>query len=217
MGNIYNKILTVVCAWPLFFIFVFGISLQCVYTFIIKSKMNKATLKNYSEGMNDRWLLRWRNHIDLSPMMVFERVGVSGLEERGVKHSLDGMTIMRWGRKVLGDCREMEVEGLDWSREKEGMPLKFQSSKPLYFLFPLPGVFFHWWHHLQDPAGITLPLQCFLFDSGVGFCFHCAQSMPVLLHRMHLYCTDYFLTCLNQFLNSKLQEGLIFLEHSAVI
>ena len=108
MGNIHNNILTVVCAWPLFFIFVFGISFQFVYTFIIKWKMNKATLENYSEGMHDRWLLRWRNHIDLSPTMVFERVGVSGLEERGVKRCLDGIKIMRW-RKVLGDCREMKV------------------------------------------------------------------------------------------------------------
>lgn len=78
-------------------------------------------------------------------------------------------------------------------------------------------VFFHWWGHLQDPTGITLPLWCFLLDLGVGFCFHCIPSMPVLWHRMHLYCIDYFLTCLNHFVNRKLQEGLIFLEHSAVI
>lgn len=143
--------------------------------------------------MNNRWLPRWRNHVALRPTVVFERVVGRGLEERRVEIGLDGKTIMRWGRKVLADCKEMKVECLDWSRGNKGHPWSFT---PPIFCTSLPTTwkaFFHWrshfsslsnlgnsWSSLSNSSSLKFPLWLRLW-----FLLPLCPSVPVLLHRMH--------------------------------
>lgn len=98
------------------------------------------------------------------------------------KKSTSWLTVRKWKLSVWTEAER--------TRDTLGASLLQASA----LVFPLPEkpsstdeVIFQAWVTwvTTDPAWVTLPLWSFLFDSGFGFCFHCAPSMPVLLHRMH--------------------------------
>lgn len=114
---------------------------------------------------------------------VFRKSWRRGVEERRVKNGLDGKMIMRWGRKILVECKEMKVEWHDAERTTRETLASFY--KLLHMLSPLPGklsstdeVIF------QDPAQITLALLSFLWLR-LWFCPYCARYTLILLHRTH--------------------------------
>lgn len=128
-------------------------------------------------------------------------------------NGLDGKTFTSWMKGNESWVFELK------QRKQWGRPLQFDSSELLHMLFPPPGkpsstdeVNF------QDAARVTFPPWSFLWLR-LWFLPPLCPVHVCTIAQNPLYCINYFLICLNHFLDSKFHEGkgLIFLEHDLVI